>query len=59
MEKLLQQIKVASNEIDLLKRYFDSQRENFDEVDMTAYQDYIWKAEDALFEFKSELEENI
>jgi len=58
-EDLIKQLQVATNEIDLLKRYFDKQRENFDEVDITTYQDYIYKAEDSLLDFKDELEGNI
>ena len=56
---MIKQLQVATNEIDLLKRYFDKQRENFDEVDITTYQDYIYKAEDSLLDFKDELEGNI
>tara|TARA_R100001460_G_scaffold86458_1_gene127936 strand:- start:456 stop:653 length:198 start_codon:yes stop_codon:yes gene_type:complete len=57
-EDLIKQLQVATNEIDLLKRYFDKQIENFDEVDITTYQDYIYKAEDALFDLNDELEGN-
>ena len=59
MEKLLQQIKVASNEIDLAHRYLADIQDEIDESDAKEYQDYIWKAEDALFELINEIEENI
>ena len=59
MEKLLQQIKVASNEIDLVKRSFNEIEGELDKYDAEEYQDYIWKAEDALFELINEIEENI
>ncbi len=59
MEKLLQQIKVASNEIDLVKRAFNDIEGELDKSDAQEYQEYIWKAEDALFEFTNEIEGNI
>ena len=55
MEKLLQQIKVASNEIDLVKRAFNDIEGELDKSDAQEYQEYIWKAEDALFELQNEI----
>jgi hypothetical protein len=59
MKNLLEQLKVASNEIDLVKRAFNDIEGELDKFDAKEYQEYIWKAEDALFEFINEIEGNI
>lgn len=66
IQDLLKQIKVVESEIDYLRRGLDKigetpfeKTENiFDEVDRETYQDYVYKLEDTVLEFKSELEQS-
>lgn len=58
MKQLLKQLKISSNEVELLKRTFYEIEKELDEYDAKEYQEYIWKAEDALFELQNEIEIN-
>tara|TARA_R110000851_G_scaffold178545_1_gene325501 strand:- start:513 stop:707 length:195 start_codon:yes stop_codon:yes gene_type:complete len=53
---LLEELETTTYQIDVLKRTFEKQRENYDEVDGNSYMDYIYKLEDTVLEFKEELE---
>ena len=58
IQDLLKQIKVVESEIDYLKRGFEKTENIFDEVDGETYQDYVYKLEDTVLEFKTELEQS-
>ncbi len=53
---LLEELETTTYQIDVLKRTFEKQRENYDEVDGNSYMDYIYKLEDTVLDFKEELE---
>ena len=53
---LLEELETTTYQIDVLKRTFEKQRENYDEVDGNSYMDLIYKLEDTVLEFKDELE---
>lgn len=58
IQDLLKQIKVVESEIDDLRTTFRKTENIFDEVDRETYQDYVYKLEDTVLEFKSELEQS-
>ena len=53
---LLEELETTTYQIDVLKRTFEKQRENYDEVDENSYMNLIYKLEDTVLEFKDELE---
>ena len=53
---LLEELETTTYQIDVLKRTFEKQRENYDEVDGNSYMNLIYKLEDTVLEFKDELE---
>jgi len=58
IQDLLKQIKVVESEIDYLKRGFEKTENKFDEVDRETYQDYVYKLDDAILDFKNELRQS-
>ena len=58
IQDLLKQIKFVESEIDDLRETFRKTENIFDEVDRETYQDYVYKLEDTVLEFKSELEQS-
>ena len=58
LKDVLEQIETTESEIDYLKRVFQKAENRIDEIDRKTYQDYIWKLEDTILEFKTELEES-
>tara|TARA_X000000368_G_scaffold351202_1_gene291701 strand:- start:2173 stop:2412 length:240 start_codon:yes stop_codon:yes gene_type:complete len=59
LQDVLKQIKTTESEIDYLKRVFEKAENRIDETDRKTYQDYIWKLEDTILEFKTELEDSV
>ena len=53
---LLEELETTTYQINVLKRTFEKQRENYDEVDGNSYMNLIYKLEDTVLEFKDELE---